>query len=94
MDYSERLLRREIAKLPDGSYEAEGFIDGFQNDPNPANRDLRIKATVTVEGSDIHVDLTGTSPQIDLPLNMPFEGTVDIAVYLFITLLLRIFGRR
>jgi N-methylhydantoinase B len=84
MDYSERLLRREIEKLPDGSYEAEGFIDGFQEDPNPANRDLRVKATVTVEGSDIHVDLTGTSPQIDLPLNMPFEGTVDIAVYLTI----------
>ena len=49
MDYSERLLRREIEKLPDGSYEAEGFIDGFQDDLNPANRDLRIKATVTVE---------------------------------------------
>ena len=43
MDYSERLLRREIEKLPDGSYEAEGFIDGFQDDPNPANRDLRVK---------------------------------------------------
>jgi N-methylhydantoinase B len=84
MDYSERLLRREIEKLPDGSYEAEGFIDGFQDDPNPANRDLRVKARVTVAGSDIHVDLTGTSPQIDLPLNMPFEGTVDIAAYLTI----------
>jgi len=84
MDYSERLLRREIEKLPDGSYEAEGFIDGFQDDPNPANRDLRVKARVTVAGSEIHVDLTGTSPQIDLPLNMPFEGTVDIAVYLTI----------
>ena len=84
MDYSERLLRREIEKLPDGSYEAEGFIDGFQDDPNPANRDLRIKARVTVAGSEIHVDLTGTSPQIDLPLNMPFEGTVDIAAYLTI----------
>jgi N-methylhydantoinase B len=84
MDYSERLLRQEIEKLPDGTYEAEGFIDGFQEDPNPAHRDLRIKATVTVAGSDIHVDLTGTSPQIDLPLNMPFEGTVDIAVYLTI----------
>ena len=35
MDYSERLLRREIEKLPDGSYEAEGFIDGFQDDPEP-----------------------------------------------------------
>ncbi len=84
MDYSERLLRREIERLPDGSYEAEGFIDGFQDHPNPANRDLRVRVKVTVEGSRIHVDLTGTSPQIDLPLNMPFEGTVDIAVYLTI----------
>ena len=84
MDYSERLLRREIEKLPDGSYEAEGFIDGFQDDPNPANRDLRVRVKVTVEGSNILVDLDGTSPQIDLPLNMPFEGTVDIAVYLTI----------
>jgi len=84
IDYSERVLRREIEKLPDGSYEADGFIDGFQDDPNPANRDLRVKARVTVAGSEIHVDLTGTSPQIDLPLNMPFEGTVDIAVYLTI----------
>jgi N-methylhydantoinase B len=84
MDYSERLLRSEIEKLPDGSYEAEGFFDGFLDHPDPAYRDLRIKVTVTVEGSDMHVDLTGTSPQIDLPLNMPFEGTVDIAVYLTI----------
>ena len=84
MDYSERLLRREIEKLPDGSYEAEGFVDGFQDDPNPANRDLRVRVKVTVEGSNILVDLDGTSPQIDLPLNMPFEGTVDIAVYLTI----------
>ena len=84
MDYSERLLRREIEKLPDGSYEAEGFVDGFQDDPNPANRNLRIQVKVTVDGSEILVDLDGTSPQIELPLNMPFEGTVDIAVYLTI----------
>ena len=82
MDYSERMLRREIEQLPDGTYEAEGYIDGFADDPDPANRDLRIKVTVTVEGDTIHVDLTGTSPQIsDLPINMPFVGTVDIAIY-------------
>ena len=43
MDYSERMLRHEIEKLPDGTYAAEGFIDGFHDDPDPANRDLRIK---------------------------------------------------
>ena len=82
MDYSERMMRAEIEKLPDGSYASEGFIDGFLDHPDPRYRDLRVAATVTVSGSDIHVDLTGTADQIDLPLNMPFEGTVDIAIYL------------
>jgi N-methylhydantoinase B len=39
---------------------------------------------LTIAGSTITVDLTGTAPQIDLPLNMPLEGTVDIAIYLTI----------
>ena len=82
MDYSERMLRAEIAKLPDGTYEAEGFVDGFPDHADPAYRDLRVAVAVTVDGSDLHVDLTGTADQIDLPLNMPFEGTVDIAIYL------------
>jgi N-methylhydantoinase B len=82
MDYSERVLRQEIEKLPDGTYSAEGRIDGYLDHPDPAYRDLPIVASVTVEGSEIHVDLTGTAPQVDLPINMPFEGTVDIAIYL------------
>ena len=41
-----------------------------------------VRAAITVDGSDLIVDLAGTSPQVDLPINMPFEGTVDIAVLL------------
>ena len=41
MDYSERMLRREIERLPDGTYTAEGYIDGFLDHPDPAYRDLR-----------------------------------------------------
>jgi N-methylhydantoinase B len=84
MDYSERMMRREIEQLPDGTYEAEGRLDGYPDHPDPAYRGLVIKVAVTVEGSDIHVDLTGTSPQIDLPINMPFEGTVDIAIWVML----------
>ncbi|WP_274652036.1 hydantoinase B/oxoprolinase family protein [Paenibacillus humicola] len=82
MSYSERMLRGEIAKLPDGTYTATGYIDGFLDSPDPEKKDLKICVSVTVEGSDIVVDLTGTSPQVsDRPINMPLEGTVDIAVY-------------
>ncbi len=82
MDYSERMLRRRIAALPDGTYTAEGRIDGFLDADDPAYRDLPIRVAVTIAGSDMHVDLTGTAPQVDRPINMPFEGTVDIAIAL------------
>ncbi len=82
MDYSDRMLRREIEQLPDGTYSAEGRLDGFVDDPDPDHKNLRIAVAVRIDGSEVTVDLTGTSPQIDLPINMPFEGTVDIAVWM------------
>lgn len=84
LDYSERMLRSKISELPDGTYRAEGFVDGFLDHPDPAYRDLRIAAAVTVKGDEILVDLTGTDPQVDLPINMPFIGTVDMAVYVVV----------
>ncbi|MCB1502596.1 MAG: hydantoinase B/oxoprolinase family protein [Bauldia sp.] len=83
MDYSERLMREAIAKLPDGTYRAEGYIDGYLDDPDPGRRDLKLVATITVKGDELTVDLTGTAPQVsDKPINMPLEGTVDVAIWL------------
>jgi N-methylhydantoinase B len=82
-DASERRLRQAIAALPDGVYTATTHIDGYLDDPDPARRDLPITATITIEGDRMKVDLTGTAPQVsDRPINMPFEGTVDCAVWL------------
>jgi N-methylhydantoinase B len=81
MDHSERMMRQAIEALPDGSYSAEGHVDGFENDPE--RRDLKIKVTVAIKGSEMAVDLTGTDEQLDdRPLNMPLEGTVDCAIWL------------
>ncbi|MFD0051251.1 hydantoinase B/oxoprolinase family protein [Actinomycetes bacterium NPDC127524] len=83
MNYSEKMMRDAIKKLPDGEYSAEGFLDGYLDSDDPTKKDLRINVTVKVHGSELTVDLTGTSPQIsDRPVNMPLRGTVDIAVYL------------
>src|SRR5580692_4457851 len=85
MDYAERLMRQAIAALPDGDYRAETKIDGFADSLDPAKRHLPIVVTVKVHGDEIEVDLTGTAPQVpDRPINMPFEGTVDVAVWLTI----------
>ena len=78
-------MRGAIAALPDGSWTARTMIDGYSDSDDPARRDLPIVATVTVAGEAMTVDLTGTAPQMaDRPINMPFEGTVDIAVWLTI----------
>jgi N-methylhydantoinase B len=83
MDYSERMMRRAIADIPDGVYAAETFIDGYLDDPDPTRRDLKFVVTITVAGDELTVDLTGTSPQVsDRPINLPFEGTVDCAIWL------------
>jgi N-methylhydantoinase B len=83
MDYSERLMRDAVRQIPDGVYAATTHIDGYLDDPEPSRRDLPIHVTITVEGDEITVDLGGTAPQIpDRPINMPFEGTVDCAVWL------------
>ena len=82
-DYSERLMRQAIERVPDGRYTATGYMDGYLDDPSPSRRNLPIVVTLTVRGSDMIVDLTGTAPQVsDRPINMPLIGTVDVAVWL------------
>jgi len=88
MDHSERMMRRQIELLPDGRYEAQGNMDGYLDHPDPALRDLRIHVAVSIAGSELSVDLAGTGPQVDLPVNMPFVGTVDVAVYVTLRSLL------
>ena len=63
---SETLMREEIAAIPDGSYQFEDFLDDDGQSDNP----LKIAATVTVTGSEIAVDFTGSSPQTKGGINM------------------------
>ena len=82
-DYSERLMRTQIEKIPDGDYSATGYVDGFLGEPDPALHNLPIKITVSVSGSNLTVDFTGTANQLEgYAINMPFIGTVDVAVWL------------
>ena len=73
---SERLMRAELAALPDGVYVFEDFIDGFGDEPEP----LRIAIELTVRGEEVWVDLEGTAPQVAAGLNCPV-GMVNAGVY-------------
>ena len=79
MDYSERMLRAEIAKIPDGEYEAPtGWLD---DDGVHRGVPLRVETTVIVDGDEITVDLTGSSPEVPTGYNVPFEGSALVSAY-------------
>jgi len=83
LDYSERLMRDAIAQLPDGEYSATTYIDGYLDQDDDSKKNLPITVTLKVTGDEMTVDLAGTAPQVDdKPINMPLEGTVDIAIWL------------
>lgn len=76
VDYAERRTRAAIAEMPDGSWEALEHLegDGVTDDPIP----LRVR--VTVEGSTLHVDFTGTADAVAGNVNCPLAVTRS-AVY-------------
>jgi N-methylhydantoinase B len=79
MDYSEIMLRKEIEKLPDGIYKAPtGWLD---DDGRNYGVPLRIETSVEIKGSEIIVDLTGSSPQVETGYNVPFSGSTLPAIY-------------
>ena len=73
LDYSERRMRKSISELPDGVYVGEDALD----DDGIHDEALPIKASVTVSGDQIAVDLAGSSPQVQLNLNCPLTSTIS-----------------
>lgn len=64
--HAERRVRAEIEKVPDGTYEAESFLD---DDGVDLGRPVPIRVKVTVRGSDLTVDFSEMSPQVRGPIN-------------------------
>jgi N-methylhydantoinase B len=67
---TERSMREEIEKIPDGIYRAEGIIEQMKG-----QQDVVIQAAVEVKGSDIMVDLGGSSPQVHWGGNVVYNFT-------------------
>ena len=65
LDYSEILVRTELTNAPDGEYRFEDQID----DDGLGSGAIPFKVAVTVAGSDITFDFTGSSPQVSSALN-------------------------
>lgn len=77
MDYSERMLRNEIRKIPDGRYYAEGWLD---NDGKNLDKMLKVCTTTTIEDDTITIDLTGSADEVYTAFNVSFEGSTKTAI--------------
>jgi N-methylhydantoinase B len=66
LDSSEASMREVIARMPDGVYEFEDFLD---DDGINTESPVRIHATITVKGDELTVDLSGSSPEVTGPIN-------------------------
>jgi N-methylhydantoinase B len=66
--YSERVVRAELSRLPDGRFEAEDVLEALEGD-------LVIRAAVTISGDEIAFDFTGTAPEHPGNLNCPLSVT-------------------
>ena len=67
---SEQSIRASIAKVPPGIYRAEGTIEQMAG-----RADVVIHCAIEVQDSDIHVDLAGSSPQVDWGGNVVYNFT-------------------
>lgn len=74
MDYSERMMRQKIEQVPDGIYRAPDAW--LEDDGKNFGVPLKIATRVIVQGSDIYVDLTGSSKEVQTGFNCPFIGSV------------------
>jgi N-methylhydantoinase B len=77
--YSARLMRRAIAAIPDGSYQAEDALD----DDGIVDQEVPLRVRVSVKGERAVVDFTGSAPQVIGAINAVEAITVSAVSYVF-----------
>ena len=83
IDYSEARMRKRIAEIPDGAYAWEDVLDDDGIDETP----IPLRARMTIAGSDVTVDFTGTAPQVRGPINCMVGMTLGTVYYVMVAAL-------
>jgi N-methylhydantoinase B len=58
--YADRRTRDLISTWPDGEYTGEAWVDS----DGKGTHDVAVRCKLRIEGSDVHIDFTGTDPQV------------------------------
>lgn len=78
---SEERLRNRIRELDDGTETGDISF-------SLAGHDLVFEVELTVDGSDIVVDTTGSSEQVEAGINIPFTNTRSVTEYVVTSMLI------
>jgi len=65
MEYSRHITESVIKSIPDGEYTFQDRMEGYGNQQEK----ISIQATVSIQGSKLDVDFSGSSPQVEGNLN-------------------------
>lgn len=74
IEHGETLARKAIGEIPDGTYVYEDYLDDNANgiDPEP----VKLRCAVTIKGTDVTIDFTGSAEQQRGAMNCPWGYTV------------------
>jgi N-methylhydantoinase B len=72
---SEKVMRQAIAAIPDGVYRSSLEADGVEGQPT------HIECAVTVAGDNMHIDYSGSSPQVRHAVNCTINYTTAYSIY-------------
>src|SRR4029077_1238044 len=69
--HAKRRFREEVARWPDGVYESDTYVD---HDPH-GTKDIHVHCKVTVQGSALGLDFTGSDDRPDIQAYSTFGNT-------------------
>jgi N-methylhydantoinase B len=72
LDLGEFRMREGISTIPDGEYYYEDYQEFFENDKFDP---VIVRVKVTIKGSDVIIDFTGSSPQVPGTVNAGYAVT-------------------
>jgi N-methylhydantoinase B/oxoprolinase/acetone carboxylase alpha subunit len=78
-DYSERMMRSAIRRLPRGKYHFEDALDS----DGITDRPVKVAVTVTIHGERATIDFTGSDPQTEGSVNANYAVAVSATTYVF-----------
>jgi N-methylhydantoinase B len=82
-DYTERMVRAEISRIPDGVYEFQDYLDS----DGVGSKPVCISLVLTIRGDEAIADFSGSDRQADGPVNANYAIVTAATAYVFRCLL-------